>query len=136
MHAAQRASRLRRFIRIPKTAKIDFAGGYFMDSSVVFVGIRGSVHCLNRQSGQTVWSARLKGSDYVTVLLDGELLLAATRGEVFCLQAATGKLLWHNDLPGQGLGLASIATATGSSNPGPGEEERRRKAAAAAAAVR
>jgi outer membrane protein assembly factor BamB len=60
-----------------------------------------------------VWSASLKGSDYVTLLLDGDLLLAATRGEVFCLQAATGSILWNNNLPGQGLGLASMPRRQG-----------------------
>jgi outer membrane protein assembly factor BamB len=98
---------------IAEIAKIDFSGRMFMDSSVIFVGIRGSVHCLDRRTGQGVWSASLKGSDYVTLLLDGDLLLAATRGEVFCLQAATGSILWNNNLPGQGLGLASMPRRQG-----------------------
>jgi len=106
-----------------------------MNSSVIFIGIHGNVHCLDRATGQARWSATLKGSEFVTVLLDGDLVLAATRGEVFCLQAATGNLLWKNDLPGQGFGLASIATAAGASNPGPGEEQRRRDAAAASSAA-
>ena len=102
-----------------------------MDSSVVFVGMNGRAFCLDRVNGELVWEAKLKGTDYVTLLLDGDLLFAATRGVVFCLQAATGNLVWQNDMPGQGLGLASIATAAGASNPGPAEEERRRQTTAA-----
>jgi outer membrane protein assembly factor BamB len=86
-------------------------------------------------TGQNVWSTNLKGSDFVTLLLDGELLLAATHGEVFCLHAATGKLLWHNEMPGQGLGLISLATASGASSPGPSAEDLVRQAAAASAAT-
>ena len=69
-----------------------------MDSSVIFIGIRGSVHCLDRRTGQGVWSAALKGSDFVTLLLDGDRLFAGTRGEVYCLDAATGRELWHNEI--------------------------------------
>src|ERR1700681_3613337 len=98
-----------------------------MSSSAIFIGIRGRVVCLDRMTGQEVWSASLKGSDFVTLLPDGELLLAATRGEVFCLQAATGKLLWQNNMPGQGLGLASIATAASASSSTPQAEEQRRR---------
>jgi outer membrane protein assembly factor BamB len=100
-----------------------------MRSSAVFVGLNGQAFCLDRATGEVVWQAGLKGTDYVTVLLDGDLLFAATRGEIFCLHAATGDLVWRNKMPGQGLGLVSIASAAGSSNPGPAEEERRRQVA-------
>ena len=106
-----------------------------MAPEVVFVGMHGSVFCLNRMTGQVVWSTGLRGSDFVTLLLDGELLLAGTRGEVFCLDAATGSLRWHNDMPGQGLGLITIATAYGASNPTPPSEQHRRDDAAAAGAT-
>jgi glucose dehydrogenase len=106
-----------------------------MAPSVIFIGMHGRTFCLDRASGQIVWSANLKGSDFVTLLLDGDLLLAATHGEVWGLQAATGKVLWHNEMPSQGLGLVSIATAAGASSPGPSAEELARQAAAAAAAT-
>lgn len=82
------------------------------------------------RDGKEVWSTWLKGTDFVTLLLDGDVLLAATRGEVFCLDAATGKHLWSNGMPGQGFGLASIATARGASNPAT-EQQRQNDAAAA-----
>ena len=106
-----------------------------MSSSTIFIGMHGRAFCLDRMTGQVLWSTNLKGSDFVTLLPDGDVVLAATHGEIFCLQAATGKLLWHNEMPGQGLGLVSIATASGVSNPGPQAEELRRQAAAAAAAT-
>src|SRR5262249_11002969 len=98
-----------------------------MQSSAVFVGMNGKAFCLDRVSGEVVWQTGLKGTDYVTVLLDGDLLFAATRGEIFCWRAARGRLVWRNKMRGQGLGLVSIATAAGSSNSGPAEGERRRQ---------
>lgn len=106
-----------------------------MVSSVIFIGIHGNVFCLDRMTGREIWSAGLKGSDFVTLLPDGDLLLAATHGEVFCLQAATGKILWHNEMPGQGWGIVSFATASGASSPGQMAEELRRQQAAAAASA-
>lgn len=106
-----------------------------MSSSSIFIGMRGRAFCLDRVTGQIVWSTNLKGSDFVTLLLDGELLLAATHGEVFGMQAATGKVLWHNEMPGQGFGLISLATAAGASSPGPSAEDLVRQAAAASAAT-
>jgi outer membrane protein assembly factor BamB len=100
-----------------------------MNSAAVFIGIRGSVVCLDRATGKELWSADLTGSDFVTVLLDADVILAATRGEVFCLDAATGKLIWRNGLPGGGWGLASLATARGASNPVPPAEQTRQNQA-------
>jgi outer membrane protein assembly factor BamB len=110
-------------------------------SDLVFVGIKGSVVALNRATGEQVWATHLKGSGFVTVVLDGEKILAVCYGEMFCLNPLTGNGLWHNPLKGFGLGLASIATER---NPGNGNavtaaEMRRRdeeaSASSAAAAI-
>jgi len=79
-------------------------------TDLVFIGIKGSVIALNRATGEQVWVRRLKGSDFVNVVLDGETILASCYGEIFCLDAFTGEALWHNPLKGFGLGLATIAT--------------------------
>src|ERR1035438_10153220 len=79
-------------------------------SELVFIGIKGSVVALNRFTGQQAWATRLKGSDFVNVVLQDEVVLASCCGEVFCLNALTGKGLWHNPLKGFGTGLATIAT--------------------------
>jgi len=104
-------------------------------AQLVFIGIKGSVVALNRATGQQVWATRLKGSDFVNVvLLDGSIL-ATCRGEVFCLDPLTGVLKWHNPLKGFGTGLATIAAegAAGSSSAPVLEEKRRRDEQAASA---
>jgi outer membrane protein assembly factor BamB len=106
-----------------------------MSSSAIFVGIRGGVVALDRGTGQQLWKARLKGADFVNIVLDNDCVIAATKGEVFCLDAATGHLLWHNELPGEGWGLVTIATASGSSIMPPLQEKKRQDAAASTAAV-
>ena len=107
-------------------------------SELVFIGIKGSVGALNRATGQQVWAARLKGSDFVNVVLQDGAVLASCYGEIFCLDPLAGTRMWHNPLKGFGLGLATIATEW---NPGDGnapvmaEKLRRDQAAAASGAV-
>ena len=106
-------------------------------SELVFIGIKGSVVALNRATGQQVWTAKLKGSYFVNVVLDGGKVLAACCGEIFCLDPLTGAVRWHNPLKGFGTDLATIATAY---NPGSGNapvlaEKRRLEEAAASGAV-
>jgi hypothetical protein len=85
-------------------------------SELIFVGIKGSVVALDRSTGQQVWVARLKGMDFVNVVVDEGKILATVRGEIFCLEPATGQIVWHNRLAGFGLGLATIATERTSQN--------------------
>ena len=107
-------------------------------SDLVFIGIKGSVVALDRATGQQVWATRLKGTDFVNVVLEKEVLLASCCGEIFCLNPLTGNGLWHNPLKGFGTGLATIANEN---NPGSGnapvlaEKCRRDQEAAASAAV-
>ena len=106
-----------------------------MTSSTIFPGIRGAVVALDRGTGRQLWKAALKGSDFVNVLLDNDRVMAATKGEVFCLDPATAQVLWHNQLPGEGWGLITIATASGSSSAMPPFREKQRQDEAASAAV-
>lgn len=80
---------------------------------LVVVGIRGSVLALNRQSGEIVWKTRLRGADFVNVLLDRDRIHASTCGEVVCLGATAGRLPWHNRLKGLGTGLTTLAVHDG-----------------------
>ena len=102
----------------------------------VYIGIKGTVLCLDRASGEELWRTELKGSDFVNVLLDGGDLFASTKGEMFCLDPATGRVRWNNGLKGLGFGLVAIATPTAEAPPNLAaqEEHRRRQRAAAAAA--
>ena len=107
-------------------------------SEVVFVGIGRSVVALNRATGEQVWATRIKGYDFVNVVLDGGSIFATCCGEIFCLDPLTGGVLWHNPLKGFGTGLATIATEH---NPGNGnasvvaEKHRRDEEAASSSAV-
>ncbi len=104
---------------------------------LLFIGIKGSVVALNRATGQQVWATRLKGSNFVNVLVQDGAILAATHGEIFCLDPLTGILMWHNPLKGFGTGLATLAAepSPGGGNPAVLAEKRRRDEAAASAAV-
>jgi outer membrane protein assembly factor BamB len=80
-------------------------------SDLVFIGIKGSVVALDRSSGEQVWVAHLKGSDFVNIVVQNDAVLASCYGEIFCLDPLTGAGLWRNPLKGFGVGLATIATA-------------------------
>jgi len=102
----------------------------------LYIGVHGTVFALDYATGQILWSTALRGSDFVTILVDGARILAATHGEIYCLDAATGERLWHNDLPGQGWGVITIATATANAGLLPlAEQKRRQDQAATNAAV-
>jgi len=90
-----------------------------MKALAIYIGINGGVIAIDRATGQQLWQTRLKGSDFVNVILDEDRVLAATKGEIFCLDVMTGSLLWHNQLTGQGRGLVTIATASGSTGMSP-----------------
>ncbi len=87
-----------------------------MDSTqVLFLGIKGRVLALEPGTGTELWRTRLKGGDFVNVVLTEGRVYAATQGEMFCLDPATGTILWQNPLKGLGTGLITIAVAgTGS----------------------
>jgi outer membrane protein assembly factor BamB len=107
-------------------------------SELVFVGIKGSVVALNRATGEQAWTTRLKGYDFVNVVVEDGKISASCYGEIFCLDPLTGDTLWHNPLKGFGVGLAAIATEhnVGSSNaPVLAEKRRRDEEAASSSAV-
>ena len=105
-------------------------------SDLVFIGIRGSVVALDRDTGKQVWATHLKGWNFVNVVVQNDVVLASCYGEVFCLDPFTGDALWHNSLKGFGTGLTTIATESnlGSGNAIVLAEKLRRDQQAAAAA--
>jgi len=90
------------------------------------------VVAIDRDTGETLWTTDLKGSEFVNVALDGGDLFAASRGRLYRLDPSTGDIRWCNELPGLGYGLVSIA---GSSQSGAAAAEKQRRDAAAAAAT-
>src|SRR5689334_3262228 len=95
----------------------------------VYLGLKGSVLALDRDTGQELWRTPLKGADFVNVVFDiaGDLI-ATTRGQAFRLDPATGQILWTNPLKGLGFGLITVATAAAQQLP-PAEIRRRQEAA-------
>jgi outer membrane protein assembly factor BamB len=102
----------------------------------IFIGIRGSVVALDKKSGARLWETKLKGSNFVSLLVDQDRVLAGAQGEMFCLDASTGQILWHDGLKGYGFGLLSIATADGNTDASvmAAEIARRQQEASSAAA--
>ena len=104
----------------------------------VYVGIKNCVIALDEKTGAETWRAMLRGSDYVTVLWDGEALFAANSGEIWRLDPASGAVLWHNDLKGLGRGVVSLASSrrgTDATDTSQAAAKRRHDAQAAAGAA-
>jgi hypothetical protein len=71
-------------------------------SDLIFIGIKGSVLALYRSTGQQAWATRLKGMDFVNIVLEDAKVLATCCGEIFCLDALEGKVLGTIRLKGMG----------------------------------
>ena len=78
-------------------------------SKVIYLGIKGRVIAMEAATGRRLWEQRLKGSDFVNVVVDGDCVYASTQGEIFCLDATSGAQRWHDPLRGSGLGRGCIA---------------------------
>lgn len=79
----------------------------------VYVGIAGAVVALDRTTGGERWRTRLKRTQPVILMSDGDRLYATTLGTAFCLDPATGTVLWQNPLKGLGYGIASLLGPNG-----------------------
>jgi outer membrane protein assembly factor BamB len=79
-------------------------------SEIVYLGVKGSVVAVETATGAERWRTHLKGSGFVTVLVDDEVIVAHAGGHLFGLDPESGDERWHNDLPGLGYGLAMLAT--------------------------
>jgi outer membrane protein assembly factor BamB len=101
-------------------------------TSLIFIGISGTVIALDRGTGQEVWRTALKGGDFVNVVLLDDTLYATAKGELFCLDPATGNLRWQNQLKGLGRGLVTIAASGGQQAVAMRQKQQRDEAAAAA----
>ena len=89
-------------------------------SDVVFAGFNSRVAALCRATGEIVWSWKApEGSDYVTLLLDGDLLVVSVNGYMYGLDPLTGQMLWMNKMSGFGFGVTSLASLNGTA-PGVG----------------
>ncbi len=76
----------------------------------LFVGIKGQVVCIDKQTGKEVWSTKLKGMSITNVIYNNKQIFAYASGHLFCLDADFGKVLWKNPLTGYGYGACIFAT--------------------------
>lgn len=82
----------------------------------LFIGIQGKAVCLDKTSGDILWSSKLKSSSSVTnVYYEGNRVFAYSGGHLFCLNAETGEIVWENGLSGYGFGACIIASENQSS---------------------
>jgi outer membrane protein assembly factor BamB len=81
-------------------------------SGIVYVGIGSHVVALDAGNGNEIWKRKLKGSNLVTLHVEGDNVLAGVNGEVFCLDAKSGEVRWHNKLKGYGMGIVCFGTST------------------------
>jgi len=70
-----------------------------MTSSAIFVGIRGGVSALDRETGRQLWKTKLKGADFVNVTLDDDRVFAATKGEMFAWTPPPARFCGSTNFP-------------------------------------
>ena len=75
----------------------------------LFIGIKGHVVCLDKQTGNEIWKSKLKGMSITNVIRDDKMIYAYASGHLFCLDADFGKVLWENPLTGYGYGACIFA---------------------------
>jgi outer membrane protein assembly factor BamB len=80
---------------------------------LIFVGLRGYVLALERDTGEIVWCNDKLKSGFTTLLLDGDRLIVSTNGYMYCLDPLSGDILWHNPLRGYGTGVTDLASVRG-----------------------
>lgn len=83
---------------------------------LIFLGFRGYVVALRRDTGEIAWSNNQLESGYVALLVDGDRLIASTNGYTYCLDPLSGEVIWRNPLSGYGVGAPSLASVRGNSN--------------------
>jgi outer membrane protein assembly factor BamB len=104
-------------------------------SGRLFIGIQGYVLALDRATGQELWRTKLKGYEFVNVVLQDGDIYATAQGELYSLDSATGEIRWHNPLKGLGRGMVSIAVPVNQQSLLVRERQRQEEEAAGAASI-
>jgi outer membrane protein assembly factor BamB len=93
---------------------------------LIVLGMSGRVATISKTDGHIIWSTELNsslGSNFVTLLIEGNRIFASCAGHLHCLDLGTGEILWTNELPGYGYHLASLCLPGGKSSPDPAVQE-------------
>lgn len=86
-------------------------------TDLIFTGFNKRVAALHRLTGEIVWQwTAPSGSNYTSLLLDGDRLIVSVHGYMYALDALNGTQLWMNEMAGCGYGVASLASVHGSSS--------------------
>ena len=78
--------------------------------SNLYLGIKGHVVCIDKQTGKELWKTKLKGMSITNVFYDKKSIFAYASGHLFCLDADFGKIIWKNTLNGYGYGSCIFAS--------------------------
>ena len=84
--------------------------------SNLYLGIKGQVVCIEKQTGRELWNTKLKGMSITNVYCDENKIYAYASGHLFCLDPDFGKILWKNTLTGYGYGSCIFATSDSKSH--------------------
>ena len=77
----------------------------------LFIGIKGHVICLNKETGKSIWTTKLKSLSNITnIHFDGSYIFACVKGYLYCLNPDDGSINWENPLNGLGSGPCIIAS--------------------------
>jgi hypothetical protein len=76
----------------------------------LYLGIKGHVVCIEKDSGRELWRTPVKSSQLTNVLADDDGVFAYSGGHLFCLSPTDGRIRWKSELPGLGFGYCILAT--------------------------
>ena len=100
----------------------------------LFIGIKGHVICLDKETGRSIWTTKLKSlTDVTNVHFEGESVFAYARGHLYCLDPNDGAVKWTNPLNGFGTGPCIIASESQASAAAISHAEQQQSAAYPAA---
>ena len=90
---------------------------------LLFIGFNSRIAALDPRDGDIVWQWKaLKGSGFVTILVDRQTLYASVNGYTYAIDPQDGTELWMNPMKGFGFGVTSLAT-TRSNSPNAGRTQ-------------
>lgn len=81
-----------------------------IEKELIYVGVKGAVTAIKRDSGRTYWSTHLRGGGFVNLVITDTAIFAHANGHLYCLDPRTGEVKWENQLTGLGYGTAALAT--------------------------
>ncbi len=83
---------------------------------LVFVGTYGHVLAVDKQRGETLWTASLPSTGWgvVAIVYEDDTLYCASGGRLFALDPKNGHILWTNKMKGLGSGPVYLTTAQSS----------------------